>query len=277
MIFENLVGKKFGKLAVIELAPKNKNRSILWRCLCDCGNEKIVRNKNLIEGISTDCGCISKQGYKQGQKIARLTLIKEIPARRGRSWECVCDCGNKLNVKESHIRNGSIKSCGCLAKEYKAIGNVVHNLCDTRINKIYQAMKNRCFLKTSKNYKNYGGRGIKMCNEWLGKDGLINFYNWAISNGYKDNLSIDRIDNNGDYRPENCRWATALEQQNNTRYNRILEYKGEKLTLSQASRKYNIDVSTLHHRLKRFNWDATKSIEEPIHTEMQRANKKSGN
>lgn len=284
MVFESLVGKKFGKLTVIELAPKTKNRSTLWRCICECGNEKIARNKNLIEGITTDCGCVSGKGYKQGQKIARLTLLKEIPACRGRSWECLCDCGNKLTVKESLIRNGSVKSCGCLATEYKSIGNVLHNLCNTRINKIYQGMKNRCYLKKHRSYKNYGGRGITVCDEWLGKDGIVNFYKWAISSGYKEEKlpngrnkwTLDRIDNNGNYEPNNCRWATALQQQNNTRHNRILEYKGEKLTLSEISRKYNIDVSTLHHRLKKYNLDVEKSIEEPIHTEMQRGNKKSG-
>ena len=277
MVFENLVGKKFGKLTVIELAPKTKNRSTLWRCICECGNEKIARNKNLIEGITTDCGCVSGKGYKQGQKIARLTLLKEIPACRGRSWECLCDCGNKLTVNESLIRNGSVKSCGCLAKEYKSVGNVIHNLCNTRINKIYQGMKNRCSLKSSISYKNYGARGIKVCDEWLGENGIINFYNWAIANGYNDNLTIDRIDNNGDYEPSNCRWTTRLEQQNNTRINRWFEYKGERLTLSQITRKYNINISTFCHRLRRYNGDIDKCIIEPIRKEMSRVKKKSGN
>ena len=249
----------------------------MWRCICECGNEKIARNKNLIEGITTDCGCVSGKGYKQGQKIARLTLLKEIPACRGRSWECLCDCGNKLTVNESLIRNGSVKSCGCLAKEYKSVGNVIHNLCNTRINKIYQGMKNRCSLKSSISYKNYGARGIKVCDEWLGENGIINFYNWAIANGYNDNLTIDRIDNNGDYEPSNCRWTTRLEQQNNTRINRWFEYKGERLTLSQITRKYNINISTFCHRLRRYNGDIDKCIIEPIRKEMSRVKKKSGN
>lgn len=276
MIFENLIGKKFGKLTVIEQAPRTKNRSVLWKCLCECGREKIARNKNLIEGITSDCGCISKKGYMQGQKFGRLTLLKEIPACKGRSWECICDCGNKLKVKESSIRAGSIKSCGCLAKYYKSIGNVIHNLCYTRLNKIYQGMKNRCYLKTSTSYNRYGGRGITICEEWLGEHGFINFYNWATENGYKDNLTIDRIDNKGNYSPENCRWVTLLEQQNNTRLNRWFEYKGEKLTLSQITRKYNINISTFCHRLRRYNGDVDRCINEPIRKEMSRAKNKSG-
>ena len=266
---KNLIGVKFGKLMVIELAPKTKNRSVLWRCICDCGNEKIARNRNLIEGITTDCGCVSEHGYRKGQKIARLTLTKEIPACRGRSWECICDCGNKLIVKESSLREGIVKSCGCLKKDYKKIGNVVHGLYQTRINKIHQGMKSRCYSKTFFAYKDYGGRGIKICDEWLGTSGLINFYNWAINNGYQDNLSIDRIDNNSDYSPQNCRWATPLQQQNNTRTNRLIEYNGETLTMSQASRKFNLNVHTLYNRLKKWG-DIKRAIEEPIHKEKSR-------
>lgn len=277
MVFQNLVGRRFGKLIVVELSPKTKNRSTLWKCICDCGNEKIARNKNLLEGITLDCGCMSKQGYNQGQKISRLTLLKQLPAPKGRSWECLCDCGNKLKVKESYIRDGSVKSCGCLAKEYRTIGNVIHNLCGTRINKIYQGMKNRCYLNKSISYKNYGGRGIKICDEWLGENGLINFYNWALSNGYNDSLTIDRINNDGNYEPSNCRWVTPLEQQNNTRINRWFEYNGEKLTLSQISRKYNINISTLSHRLRKYNGDIEKSLKEPIKIEMRRYENKSGN
>lgn len=204
MINKSLIGSKFGKLTVVELAPKTKNRSILWRCVCDCGNGKIAKNKNLLEGITYDCGCVSKQGYKEGQKVARLTLMREIPARRGRSWECVCDCGKKIIAIESYIRDGIIKSCGCLAKEYRQTGNVIHHLYKSRINKIYQGMKNRCYLKSFVYYKNYGGRGIKVCDEWLGENGFLNFYMWAINNGYADNLTLDRINNNGNYEPSNC-------------------------------------------------------------------------
>lgn len=275
MYFENLVGKNFGKLTVIELAPKTKNRSILWKCICECGNSKIAKNKNLIEGITTDCGCISKQGYKEGQKIARLKLVKQIPVSRGKSWQCLCDCGNKLKVKESLIRDGSVKSCGCLLREYRSIGNITHNLSNTRLNKIYQGMKNRCYLKTSVSYKNYGGRGIKICNEWLGINGFVNFYKWALTSGYKDELTIDRIDNNGNYEPNNCRWITVLEQQNNTRTNRWFEYKDEKLTLSQIARKYNINISTLSHRLKKYNGDIDKCLSEPLKKQMCRYKKES--
>lgn len=275
MKFENLEGRKFGMLTVLELAPKTKNRSTVWLCQCDCGNKTVARNKNLLEGITTDCGCISKKGLKVGQKVSRLTLLKEIPADRGRSWECVCDCGNELIVKEFNLRNGIIKSCGCLKKEYAEIGNKIHGYNKTRLQRIYESMKSRCYYKNHIHYYNYGGRGITMCNEWLGKDGLKNFAEWALKNGYDEKLSIDRIDNNGNYSPQNCKWSTNLEQQNNTRYNHKIEYNGEVLSLSQTARKYNLSISTLFNRLKKWK-DVEKAIETPIHIEKQRYKKEGG-
>lgn len=276
MEFKNLVGKRFGKLVVLSLAPKTKNRSTIWLCKCDCGNQKVVRNKNLIEGIVTNCGCLSKNNLIENQKIGRLTLIKKIPACRGANWECLCDCGNCLIVKEYQLKNGIIKSCGCLKEEYAQKGNVVHGFNKTRIQEIYHSMKMRCYNNKHIHYKNYGGRGITICDEWLGKDGLKNFGNWALNNGYADNLSIDRIDNNQNYCPQNCKWSTSFEQQNNTRYNYKIEYNGETLSLSQTARKYNLTVSTLWNRLKKWK-DVKKAIETPIHSEKQRyKNKESG-
>ena len=273
MVYKDLVGERFGKLVVLSLGEKTKNRSTVWRCKCDCGEEVVARNKNLLEGITTDCGCVSKKGYYINQKIARLLLIRYIPARNGRKWECLCDCGNKIIVKESHLREGSVKSCGCLKKEYAKKGNIVHGLSKTRLHRIYRGMIDRCTAHKHIHYKNYGGRGISICKEWLGEKGFINFYDWAMKNGYMDNLSIDRIDNSGNYCPENCKWSTSLQQQNNTRINHKIEYNGEKLTLSQIARKYNFNVSTLYNRIKKWK-DIKKVIETPIHKEKQRKNKK---
>ena len=275
MEFKDLLGKRFGKLVVLSLAPKTKNRSTVWLCKCDCGNHIVVRNKNLLEGIIADCGCVSKNNLIENKKIGRLILIKKINARRGANWECLCDCGNRLIVKGYQLKNGIIKSCGCLKKEYAKHGNIVHGFNKTRIQEIYRAMKSRCYNKNHIHYKNYGGRGITICDEWLGKDGLKNFGEWALENGYNNNLSIDRIDNNGNYCPKNCKWSTHLEQQNNTRYNYKIEYNGQTLSLSQAARKYAINIHTLYNRLKKWG-DVKKAIETPIHTEKQRYKNKEG-
>lgn len=124
-----------------------------------------------------------------------------------------------------------------------------HGLSKTRLHTIWHSMKGRCLYKSTNQYKNYGGRGIKVCNDWE-KD-FVSFYNWAIDNGYKDGLTLDRIDVNGNYEPSNCRWVTRNEQYKNTTTNRFITYKGETKTLTEWCRKYNINVVTFSDRLKR--------------------------
>lgn len=122
----------------------------------------------------------------------------------------------------------------------------IHGMYGTRLNHIWANMRLRCNCKTNKNYPDYGGRGIKVCKEW---DEFINFHKWAMSNGYDDSLSLDRIDVNGDYCPENCRWITMFAQQSNKRNNVFVEYKGEKHTVSEWSRITGITLSALFYRL----------------------------
>lgn len=118
----------------------------------------------------------------------------------------------------------------------------------TKLHCIWKQIKQRCYNKNNKNYKNYGGRGIKVCTEWQGVNGFLNFKSWSMNNGYKEGLSIDRINNDGNYEPANCRWVTDIEQANNKRQNVIVEYKGERKTLAQWSRDLNIPYSRLQTR-----------------------------
>ena len=160
-----------------------------------------------------------------GQKFSRLTVTsyagryaKGNSNRKEHYYNCKCDCGNESNeVMRRNITNGKINSCGCLHKEGLANRVKTHGLSDHRIYQIYYGMKKRCFNEDSRDYIYYGAKGVSICDEWLGESGFTNFYNWSINNGYKDELTIERINVEGDYEPSNCTWTTMKEQVVNRR------------------------------------------------------------
>lgn len=183
-----------------------------------------------------------------GQRFGKLLVLKKVPHEGYSSYYlCKCDCGKEKVIRGSHLKTGKIRSCTCLRN------NMItkHGLTNTRLHRLWRGIKNRCLNEKNPEYCYYGGRGITICQEWLDKDnGFINFYNWAMNNGYQDNLTIDRIDVDGDYEPSNCRWANREEQANNTRRNHFIEFNGEQYTLSQFAKKYNVNKKTLEYRVK---------------------------
>lgn len=190
-----------------------------------------------------------------GMKFNHLTVLKKdttkiLPSGQHKTmWVCECDCGNISSVSSYALRHGNILSCKECGIKRSSESRKVHGKRNSRIYNIWAEMKQRCFNKNHKYYCNYGGRGITVCDEWI--HDFKAFYDWAIKNDYSDNLTIDRIDNDKGYSPENCRWATAKEQANNTRRNKRIKFMGEGKTLSQWADTYGISQDLLGERLLR--------------------------
>lgn len=192
-----------------------------------------------------------------GKKYGKLTVIEFAGRIRQPSgkictmWKCRCDCGNYCTIRADSLKMGCTQSCGCLKQKQDKINlkkNHRHKMSGTRLYGIWQKMKDRCYNSNVKCYPRYGGRGIKMCYEWLKPD---NFIQWSLENGYSNKLTIDRIDNNGNYEPSNCRWITNKEQCRNRRSNIMVEYNNKKMTLIELAEQINIPYKTLYMRYKR--------------------------
>lgn len=200
----------------------------------------------------------------KGQRFGRLVVVEQAGnSTNGKPipWLCMCDCGNEKIIISSSLRYGKTRSCGCLKDEKTSKRSRKYPRGYEGLKDVRRQMIARCTELDHPDYGWYGARGISVCSEWV--DGLGAFIQWAKTTGYRKGLSIDRIDNDGNYCPENCRWASDREQANNRSNNHIIKYKGKEYTIAEAARKYNIKHSTLTGRLKR-GWSVEKSIEEPI-------------
>ena len=193
----------------------------------------------------------------KGVRFAHLVVTERSGAdKHGHvMWLCQCDCGKQKVVKGHKLLSGDYKSCGCMHHKYG------HGQSDSRLYHIWRTMKARCVDTNSHKYHAYGGRGITICYEWL--NSFESFYDWAMANGYREDLSIDRIDNDDNYEPSNCRWESAKEQANNTRANRNIEYNGESHTLAEWADIKGLTKSALHHRLSR-GWSISDALSTPM-------------
>lgn len=199
-----------------------------------------------------------------GTKVERLTVIRRAEnGKNGKArWECLCDCGNVVIVSGDKLRNGYTKSCGCMSHEALVKWSTKHGKRHSRLYGIWCGIKRRTTVEKCSQYDRYGGRGIVMFEDWYSD--FEAFYEWSMSNGYRDDLSIDRIDNDGGYFPDNCRWTTRAVQANNTSRNRYITIDGVTHTLIEWCRIIGIDRTTVYKRLKR-GMSEVDALTKPLH------------
>lgn len=199
-----------------------------------------------------------------GQRFGRLTVLRryEKNSSQGKTlWLCKCDCGTETTVTTSNLKSGHTQSCGCSRVDAMRKVATKHGMTHTSLYNVWLLMRRRCSNQNDKHYNDYGGRGISVCSEW--NTSFQAFYDWAMANGYADELTLDRIDNNSNYNPTNCRWVTMQRQCNNRRSNRYCEYNGRKYTLAELSEMSGVGYDKLKQRINKLKWPVDRAVETP--------------
>ncbi len=263
----DLTGQTFGRLTAIRPAE----RAGYWYFHCVCGKDISRCTDNVQRGLTRSCGCFRSEHLRElrlkditGQTFGRLTVLRQIdrPAHvRGRHayWEVQCVCGTLAHVSGPDLIGGHTQSCGCLQRERAYAVNYQHGRSHTPEHSIWIKMIERCEQPRATGYRHYGGRGIRVCERWR-----ESFTNFLADMGPRPTPkhSIDRIDVNGHYEPGNVRWATQREQMNNTRSNRVLDWNGEQLTMTQWAERMNLRPGTLGFRI-RSGWSVDRALTTP--------------
>lgn len=273
---EDYIWKKYGHLTVIGEAPKEHRYSNSFLFKCDCG--EIIEDipSRVITGHRQSCGKCKYAGKTGkptfnpadyiGRKQNMLTVVGVVDKKpTDKRWKlrCLCDCGNYTEITADQFNRGVVKSCGCL----RCRGTrTLDNRSKHPLYGIWNQMMGRCYRKTDRHYDRYGGRGIKVCDEW---HDFWNFVKWSDSvGGRPTGMEIDRIDNDGNYCPENCRWATRKQQLRNRSNNVYVEYNGKRQTIAEWSEETGISWQALSHRYNR-GW----SVERMLTTHSQTHNR----
>lgn len=199
------------------------------------------------------------------KKFNRLLIVRKVYEDK-QLYECLCDCGKTVYAYKNSIISGNVKSCGCYRLDKIRNLQLKHDKAHTRLYNVWKDMKKRCYNPNSHSYKNYGAKGIKVCDEW--KDNFIAFHDWSFANGYDENAefgkcTIDRINVGGDYSPENCHWVSLKEQANNRTNSSQITFNGKTDTMSNWAREVGIPYTCLFHRLHDLHWSVEKALTTP--------------
>lgn len=264
----DLTGQTFERLTVVKKAVSDKHGHVMWKCRCICGNTKNILTNSLISGRTKSCGCFNRETTHNftditGQTFGRLTVINRTENRRSKKvqWKCLCECGGTTITGTHELRSGNTKSCGCFGKEQLDSFRKTHEKFDTPEYDTWCHMKNRCYNPKDVGFKDYGGRGITICNKW--RHDFLLFFN-HIGPKPPGNYSVERIDNNGNYEPGNVRWATPKEQTNNQRSNHNITFRGVTMTRAQWAEALGINKGTLSSRIRQLRWPIEKALTQPV-------------
>jgi hypothetical protein len=263
---DNLIGKKYNKLTILEVLPKS--RVIV---LCECGNIKNIFLYSVINGSTKTCGCeqrTSRIKYKVGDKHGYLTITEVLP---GSMVEAKCECGATKKYVYQSLKRGLTKSCGCLNSKV----HTKHGLCSHPLYSVWEGMVQRCYNPNHKAYKHYGGKGVTICDEWRNDFGV--FLKWALENGWRKGLKIDKdikAKTNGPaiYGPEYCSIVTQSKNLRNREGNRVIEYLGESRCMKEWAEIIGISYSALRARLDR-GWSIDRAFknENFIHNKLKKS------
>lgn len=251
---DDLTGQRFGLLKVTHRWSEI-GESASWHCTCDCGATTVASAHHLKDGTTKSCGCLRLKRVDDltGMRFHRLTVIERGPNRgtgtkTKAQWRCSCECGEMVVIPGYSLKTGNTKSCGCLRREKNIENgkklNLSHGMSGTRVHTIWACMIQRCLYPKHKSYADYGGRGITICERWM------KFENFFADMGEPpDGLTLERGENNGNYEPGNCRWATLIEQANNRRNNVKITAFGKTQTIAVWCRETGYLKSKLIYRL----------------------------
>jgi len=196
-----------------------------------------------------------------GQRFGRLVVLYDTGERKSGNvvWHCKCDCGNEVDVISGNLASGNTTSCGCYNRERAAETHTTHGMAGKEhpVYNTWASMLQRCENPNDSKYKDYGGRGIKVCDEW--HDAKV-FIEWALANNWEKGLSIDRIDNNGNYEPSNCRWVTWKEQARNRRSNHLITFNGKTQSIAAWADETRIPYGTLKARINQYHWPIEQAL-----------------